>query len=96
MDGTFIGFIIPGDNMKIWFSRWRCDAWLTAKGDINGGGNIDIAVNNYDEIGTIFLRHTAGTFVDSDVPGGDDGTWSTAQGNISADGNIDIIVGNWY
>ena len=82
--------------MTIWSSRWRRGAWSTAMGDINGGGNIDIAVNNYDEIGTIFLRHGDGTFVDSDVPGGDDGTWSITQGDISADGNIDIIVGNWY
>ena len=66
-----------------------------AVGDLDGDGDLDIAVGNFEGLGSVYLNDGAGDYTMlyyEDFE--DDGTLSVALGDVDGDGDLDIVAGN--
>ena len=66
-----------------------------ATGDLDGDGNLDLAVANYysDNV-SVLLGNGDGTFQTAANYGAGDGPVSVATGDLDGDGNLDLAVAN--
>ncbi len=87
-DGTFEGqvYIEGGDH-----------PWWIANGDLDGDGDLDLAVANAagDNI-SILINNGDATFADHVLYDTGDGPVSIALGDVDGDGNLDIGTSNFY
>ncbi|MCP4963860.1 MAG: hypothetical protein GY926_01350, partial [bacterium] len=64
-------------------------------GDVDGDGDLDIAVGNDGSANRIYLNAGAGTFTDSGQALGSGNSRSLALGDVDGDGDLDLAVGNY-
>ena len=70
-------------------------SYSVAFGDLDGDGDLDLAVGNNPEQNVVYLNDGSGNFTTSRNFGtGTDATVSVALGDIEGDGDLDIVVGN--
>ena len=71
-------------------TRTRSVAW----GDMDGDGDLDLAVGNLEAHNQIYINNGDGRFTSNQLPGIND-TTSVAWGDMDNDGYLDLAVGNW-
>jgi hypothetical protein len=65
-----------------------------AWGDMDGDGDLDLAVGNHQQLNQI-LRNDGAIFTSSELTGTVKNTSSVAWGDMDGDGDLDLAVGNW-
>ncbi|MCP4288512.1 MAG: VCBS repeat-containing protein [Gammaproteobacteria bacterium] len=81
--------------MPGWFSNNSDWTWSVAWGDVDGDGNLDLAVGNQNGPNRVYLNR--GSSLDSTATWSDndsDSTRSVAWGDVDGDGDLDLAVGN--
>jgi len=65
-------------------------------GDVDGDGDLDLAIDNFGGQNVVYLNDGDGTFdtTSCNFGVGDDNTWSLALGDVDGDGTLDLAVGN--
>ena len=67
-----------------------------ALGDIDGDGDLDLAVgNDLLQVNKVYLNNGTGTFTDSGQNLGSSSTNAILFGDVDSDGDLDLIVGNY-
>ena len=67
-----------------------------ALGDVDGDGDLDLVVGNWQQQNCLYLNHGTGVFSDatpSRMPVGNYPTTSLALGDVDLDGDLDLVVG---
>jgi FG-GAP-like repeat len=63
--------------------------------DVDGDGDLDVLLGNYDSPSRVLLNAGDGTFPTStELPGGSASTNSIATADVDGDGDLDVLVGN--
>ncbi|MCP4537120.1 MAG: VCBS repeat-containing protein, partial [Chloroflexi bacterium] len=65
-----------------------------AVGDLDGDDDLDIAVGNFEGLGSVYLNDGAGNYTMLHYELDDDGTLSVALGDVDGDGHLDLVAGN--
>ena len=65
-------------------------------GDIDGDGDLDIAIANDFGPNRVFVNDGTGTFTDSGQALGSDSSVDLALGDLNADGDLDIFTGTYF
>ena len=65
-----------------------------ALGDLDGDGDLDAMVANYEERNTVWTNNGNGTFSNSGQALGDSNSFSVALGDLDDDGDLDAMVAN--
>jgi hypothetical protein len=75
------------------------DDWTKemAVGDVDGDGNLDLAVGNYDQQNAVYLNNGDSIFdtISHTFGTGSDNTYALAMGDMDGDGDLDLAVGNY-
>ena len=86
-----VGFSGPSIN----FGTGSDLSYGVALGDVDGDGDLDVAVGNDGEQNAVYLNDGSGNFTTSRNFGtGTDATQEVALGDIDGDGDLDIVAGN--
>jgi len=78
------------------FGLYNGSAEAIALGDMDGDGDLDVAVGNEYQQNRVYLNNGDGTFtpIGNDFGPSDDRTRTLALGDVDGDGDLDIAVGN--
>ena len=74
------------------------DTTALALGDVNGDGDLDVAIGNHDQINMVYLNDGAGNPYDTiahPFGTGSDWTQDVAMGDMDGDGDLDLVVANY-
>jgi len=89
----------PGAGLAstpVWSSAETDDSWSVAWGDVDGDGDLDLAVGNNGQPNRLY-RNDGGILSASAVWSSNesDGTYSVAWGDVDGDGDLDLAMGNF-
>ncbi|MCP4540916.1 MAG: hypothetical protein GY832_27590, partial [Chloroflexi bacterium] len=78
------------------FGTGSDQTYSVAWGDVDGDGDLDLAVGNIGQQNVVYLNDGDGTFdtTSYNFGPGSDGTRSVALGDVDGDGDLDLAVGN--
>jgi serine/threonine protein kinase len=66
-----------------------------AAADVDGDGDLDVLLGNYDTPSRVLLNAGDGTFpTNTTLPGDKLWTWSIAAADVNGDGYLDVLLGN--
>ncbi|MEW5870357.1 MAG: FG-GAP-like repeat-containing protein [Chloroflexota bacterium] len=65
-------------------------------GDVDGDGDLDLAVGNYEAANQLYLNDGAGNLTDSGWSPVITNTYAIAWGDVDGDGDLDLAVANGY
>ena len=66
-----------------------------ALGDVDGDGDLDAFVANYNQAGKVWVNDGAGSYTDSTQALGSSSSMSVSLGDVDGDGDLDAVVANW-
>jgi hypothetical protein len=72
--------------------RWPEDFCPPALGDVDGDGDLDALVANYEQANRVWLNNGSGTFSDSGQSLGSSKSVGAALGDVDGDGDLDAFV----
>ena len=72
------------------------DSYSVALGDLDGDGDLDAMVANFNSPNTVWTNDGSGSFTDSGQALGNSNSSSVALGDLDGDGDLDAMVGNDY
>ena len=87
----------PLNKFNAWTSGDSDITRSVAWGDVDGDGDLDLAVGNEGSANKVYLNHNGVLQTAADNPwtsGDSDITWSVAWGDVDGDGDLDLAVGN--
>ena len=72
------------------------DSFGVTLGDVDGDGDLDAFVANYDSLpNKVWLNNGSGNFTDSGQSLGSSGSCSVALGDVDGDGDLDAFIANY-
>lgn len=82
---------------EVWFDDAIDNTQSVAWGDMDGDGDLDLAVGNIGQVNRLYRNEGGGTFVELVGALGPttDSTHSVAWGDMDGDGDLDLAVGNY-
>ena len=63
-------------------------------GDIDGDGDLDMVVANYNQANKVYTNNGSGSFEDSTQTLGSRNSMDITLGDIDGDGDLDMVVAN--
>jgi hypothetical protein len=93
-EGTFVAYDLPFPE-SIYSSNYSVDVAL---GDVDGDGDLDAVFASQAVFAPnqlLINQDGEGTFVASDLPGGDFSSEGIALGDVDGDGDLDVLVANF-
>ena len=97
-DGTFpTSTELPGGLHKLDYTNSLHADYTNsiAAADVDGDGDLDVLLGNYDTPSRVLLNAGDGTFpTNTTLPGDKLWTWSIAAADVNGDGYLDVLLGN--
>jgi hypothetical protein len=86
----------PVDFTEVWFDDAVDVTGSVAWGDMDGDGDLDLAVGNGGSVNRLYRNEGGGTFVELEGALGSaiDSTASVTWGDMDGDGDLELAVGN--
>jgi hypothetical protein len=85
-----------GPFTEVWFDDTTANTYSVAWGDMDGDGDLDLAVGNDEQVNRVYRNDGEGTFAElsGTLRPVADHTLSVAWGDMDGDGDLDLAVGN--